>query len=127
MKNLKKIPHALLIICFSSIIFAQSFTPIGVVNPNNYISKQKDIAVSSYGMVTTQHYIATKVGEDILKNGGMLTMPLLRLVLHLQLFFQELEISVVEGSWLSMTKIQTKIIRSTTEKRPLNFQAKICI
>ena len=70
MKYLKKIPHAVLIICFSSIIFAQSFTPIGVVNPNNYIPEQKDIAVSPYGMVTTQHYIATKVGEDILKNGG---------------------------------------------------------
>jgi Skp family chaperone for outer membrane proteins len=46
MKYLKKIPHAVLIICFSSIIFAQSFTPIGVVNPNNYIPEQKDIAVS---------------------------------------------------------------------------------
>ena len=51
-------------------IFANSTPAIGVVDPTNYIPKQKKTAISSTGMVTTQHYIATKVGEKVLSDGG---------------------------------------------------------
>ena len=51
-------------------IFANSTPAIGVVDPSNYIPKQKKTAISSTGMVTTQHYIATKVGEKVLSDGG---------------------------------------------------------
>ena len=51
-------------------IFANSTPAIGVVDPSNYIPKQKETAISSTGMVTTQHYIATKVGERVLSDGG---------------------------------------------------------
>jgi len=51
-------------------IFANSTPAIGVVDPSNYIPKQKETAISSTGMVTTQHYIATKVGEKVLSDGG---------------------------------------------------------
>ena len=39
------------------------------VNSKNFIPAQKDIAESANGMVTTQHFLATKVGEDILYKG----------------------------------------------------------
>lgn len=51
-------------------IFANSTPAIGVVDPSIYIPKQKKTAISSTGMVTTQHYIATKVGEKVLSDGG---------------------------------------------------------
>ncbi len=51
-------------------INAQSFQAIGTVDPKKYISSQKVIAEGKNGMVTTQHFIATKVGEDILSKGG---------------------------------------------------------
>jgi gamma-glutamyltranspeptidase/glutathione hydrolase len=57
------------IIC-SSNISAQSYEPIGTINPNNYEPAQKNIAQSKNGMVTTQHFLATAVGEKILNSGG---------------------------------------------------------
>ena len=51
-------------------INAQTFQAIGTVNPNKYIPTQKSIAEGKNGMVTTQHFIATRVGEDILNQGG---------------------------------------------------------
>ena len=51
-------------------IFANSTPAIGVVDPSDYIPKQKETAMSSTGMVTTQHYIATRVGENVLSDGG---------------------------------------------------------
>ena len=51
-------------------IFANSTPAIGVVDPSDYIPKQKETTISSTGMVTTQHYIATKVGEKVLSDGG---------------------------------------------------------
>ena len=51
-------------------INAKDFQPIGTVNPSKYIPAQKQIAESKNGMVTTQHFIATKVGEKILNQGG---------------------------------------------------------
>ena len=50
--------------------FANSTPAIGVVDPADYVPRQKNTAVSQDGMVTTQHYIATKVGEDVLSKGG---------------------------------------------------------
>lgn len=49
---------------------AKDFQPIGTVNPSKYIPAQKQISESKNGMVTTQHFIATKVGEKILNKGG---------------------------------------------------------
>ena len=46
-------------------IDAQSFQAIGTVDPKKYIPTQKTIAEGRNGMVTTQHFIATRVGEDI--------------------------------------------------------------
>ena len=51
-------------------INAKDFQPIGTVNPSKYIPAQKQIAESKNGMVTTQHFLATKVGEKILNQGG---------------------------------------------------------
>ena len=51
-------------------ISAQSYEPIGTINPNNYEPAQKNIAQGKNGMVTTQHFLATAVGEKILNSGG---------------------------------------------------------
>ena len=59
----------ILIICSSNIL-AQSYEPIGTINPNNYEPAQKNIALGKNGMVTTQHFLATAVGEKILNSGG---------------------------------------------------------
>ena len=59
----------ILIICSSNIL-AQSYEPIGTINPNNYEPAQKNIALGKNGMVTTQHFLATAVGEKILNRGG---------------------------------------------------------
>jgi len=48
----------------------KDFQPIGTVNPSKYIPAQKQIAESKNGMVTTQHFLATGVGEKILNQGG---------------------------------------------------------
>ena len=70
MINFSKTHSIILATVFCSTLSTQSFTPIGTVNPAKYIPEQKIIAVGSNGMVTTQHYLATKVGEDILNQGG---------------------------------------------------------
>jgi gamma-glutamyltranspeptidase/glutathione hydrolase len=49
---------------------SKDFQPIGTVNPSKYTPAQKQIAESKNGMVTTQHFLATKVGEKILNQGG---------------------------------------------------------
>jgi gamma-glutamyltranspeptidase/glutathione hydrolase len=60
---------AFVFIC-SSNISAQSYEPIGTINPSNYEPAQKNIAQGKNGMVTTQHFLATAVGEKILNSGG---------------------------------------------------------
>ena len=65
-----KLLYSLLFIFITNSIVAQSFQPIATVNSKNFIPAQKDIAESANGMVTTQHFLATKVGEDILNQGG---------------------------------------------------------
>ena len=56
-------------ICTTNIL-AQSYEPNGTINPNNYEPAQKNIALGKNGMVTTQHFLATAVGEKILNSGG---------------------------------------------------------
>ena len=51
------------LIFFIQNIGSQDFQPIGTVNPTDYIPAQKAIAESKNGMVTTQHFLATRVGE----------------------------------------------------------------
>ena len=51
-------------------VAAKDFQPIGTVNPSKYIPAQQQISESKNGMVTTQHFIATRVGEKILNKGG---------------------------------------------------------
>ena len=63
------------VVCFFMLaliieISAKDFQPIGTVNPAKYVPAQKKISESKNGMVTTQHFIATKVGEKILSHGG---------------------------------------------------------
>ena len=65
----------ILVFCFFTFaltidVNAKDFQPIGTVNPSKYIPAQKQIAESKNGMVTTQHFLATKVGEKILNQGG---------------------------------------------------------
>ena len=65
----------ILVFCFFTFaltidVNAKYFQPIGTVNPSKYIPAQKQIAESKNGMVTTQHFLATKVGEKILNQGG---------------------------------------------------------
>ena len=50
--------------------YAQSYTPIGTVNPNDYEPRQKLISEGNQSMVSTQHFLATQVGVDILEKGG---------------------------------------------------------
>ena len=51
-------------------VASKDFQPIGTVNPSKYIPAQQQISESKNGMVTTQHFIATRVGEKILNKGG---------------------------------------------------------
>ena len=51
-------------------LYSQSFQPIGTINPNSFVAAQKEIAEGLEGMVTTQHFLATQVGKDILSEGG---------------------------------------------------------
>ena len=66
----KRIFQVLLVSIYCIDLTAQSFTPIGTVDPNKYVPRQKEIAFSDIGMVTTQHFLATEIGEDIIKSGG---------------------------------------------------------
>lgn len=47
-----------------------SSEPIAYLNTLGYEPAQKEMAYSNNGMVTTQHFLATSVGEKILNNGG---------------------------------------------------------
>jgi len=70
-KNLK-LMHLACFLLYSLCIEVDSkdFQPIGTVNPSKYIPAQQQISESKNGMVTTQHFIATRVGEKILNKGG---------------------------------------------------------
>lgn len=62
---------AICIFLFTSInLQSQTFQTIGTVNPSKYVPAQKDMAEGQNGMVTSQHFLATKVGEKILNRGG---------------------------------------------------------
>jgi len=60
-------------IVFAAISLSSSIAasePIAYLNTLGYEPAQKNLAVSKNGMVTTQHFLATSVGEKILSNGG---------------------------------------------------------
>ena len=70
-KNLKLIHLACFLLYSLCIeVASKDFQPIGTVNPSKYIPAQQQISDSKNGMVTTQHFIATRVGEKILNKGG---------------------------------------------------------
>ena len=70
-KNLKLIHLACFLLYSLCIeVASKDFQPIGTVNPSKYIPAQQQISESKNGMVTTQHFIATRVGEKILNKGG---------------------------------------------------------
>ena len=59
-----------IVIFIGSQAYAQTYTPIGTVNPNDYEPRQKLISEGNQSMVSTQHFLATQVGVDILEKGG---------------------------------------------------------
>ena len=60
--------------CFFIIFIASfnlySFEPISYLKTLGYEPAQKEMAISPNGMITTQHFLATAVGEKILNKGG---------------------------------------------------------
>ena len=64
----KKILHTfcLLLVSFS----LSSSEPIAYLDTLGYKAAQKEISYGKNGMVTTQHFLATSVGEKILNKGG---------------------------------------------------------
>ena len=65
-----KLLYSFIFIFITTSVVAQSFQPLATVNSKNYTPAQIEIAEGTNGMVTTQHFLATKVGEDILNQGG---------------------------------------------------------
>ena len=66
----KKLKLLFVVIFMGSQVHAQTFTPIGTVDPNDYEPRQKLISEGNQSMVSTQHFLATQVGVDILEKGG---------------------------------------------------------
>ena len=66
----KKLKLLFVVIFIGSQAYAQTYTPIGTVNPNDYEPRQKLISEGNQSMVSTQHFLATQVGVDILEKGG---------------------------------------------------------
>ena len=62
--------------CFFIIFIASfnlySFEPISYLKTLGYEPAQKEMAISPNGMITTQHFLATEVGEKILNKGCLL-------------------------------------------------------
>ena len=65
-----KLKMLFVVIFMGSQVYAQTYTPIGTVNPNDYEPRQKLISEGNQSMVSTQHFLATQVGVDILEKGG---------------------------------------------------------
>ena len=55
--------------------------PIAYLDTFGYEPAQKELAISKNGMVTTQHFLATAVGEKIINMVEMLMTHQLRLLL----------------------------------------------
>ena len=66
----KKLKLLFVVIFIVSQAYAQTYTPIGTVNPNDYEPRQKLISEGNQSMVSTQHFLATPVGVNILEKGG---------------------------------------------------------
>ena len=55
----------------STVLISQDIQPITTIEiGKSYEPAQKQIAKGKNGMVSTQHYLATEVGEEILNLGG---------------------------------------------------------
>ncbi len=65
-----KLKLLFIVIFIGSQAYAQTYTPIGTVNPNDYEPRQKQISEANQSMVSTQHFLATQVGVGILEKGG---------------------------------------------------------
>ena len=65
-----KLKLLFVVILIGSHAYAQTFIPIGTVNPNDYEPRQKLISEGNQSMVSTQHFLATQVGVDVLEKGG---------------------------------------------------------
>lgn len=65
-----KLKLLFILIFIGSQAYAQTYTPIGIVDPNDYEPRQKLISEGNQSMVSTQHFLATQVGVDILEKGG---------------------------------------------------------
>ena len=65
-----KLKLLFVVILIGSHAYAQTFIPIGTVNPNDYEPRQKLISEGNQSMVSTQHFLATQVGVDVLERGG---------------------------------------------------------
>ena len=65
-----KLKLLFVVIFVGSHAYAQTYTPIGTVNPNDYEPRQKLISEGNQSMVSTQHFLATQVGVDVLEKGG---------------------------------------------------------
>ena len=66
--NNKNILYSCWLLLISINLFSSE--PIAYLNTLGYEPAQKEIAYSLNGMVTTQHFLATSVGEKILNKGG---------------------------------------------------------
>ena len=66
--NNKNILYSCWLLLISINLFSSE--PISYLNTLGYEPAQKEIAYSLNGMVTTQHFLATSVGEKILNEGG---------------------------------------------------------
>tara|TARA_B100000287_G_scaffold430385_1_gene485528 strand:- start:1619 stop:3403 length:1785 start_codon:yes stop_codon:yes gene_type:complete len=68
--KIKKIVLLLIITNLTFLPTVFGYEPIAYLNTLGYEHAQKNTAISPNGMVTTQHFLATRVGEKILSNGG---------------------------------------------------------
>ena len=127
MINLNKIYSIILATVFCSTLSTQSFTAIGTVNPAKYIPEQKMIAFGSNGMVTTQHYLATKVGEDILNQGGNAYDAAIAISFTLAVVLPRAGNIGGGGLWFFMTLNQKRIMQLITEKKRRYYQPQTCI
>ena len=70
MKILCKRTIVSLLICSVLSLNISGSDPIAYMNTLGYLPAQIETAESNNGMVSTQHFLATRVGEKILNKGG---------------------------------------------------------
>jgi len=70
MKVISKVNIFYICILLLASINSLATNPIAYLDTFGYEPAQKELAISKNGMVTTQHFLATAVGEKIINNGG---------------------------------------------------------